>query len=136
MFIAMLRVEMVLEAGWSRLLTLASCPNTNSPPTCGQRNGAADARPVEHTNAAASPIGASIARAIGMSPGCCGVTERQDQERQDQEREDQEREDQIIVLPPAERMRGMSARSFSRPSIILPPRICEPHSPASKRWAH
>src|SRR5437879_3447387 len=131
MFIAMLRVEMVLDAGWSRLLTLASWPNTNSPPTCGQRNGAADARPVEHRKAAASPIGASIARAIGMSPGCCGVTERQDQERQDQEREDQ-----IIVLPPAERMRGMSARSFWRPSIILPPRICEPHSPASKRWAH
>src|SRR3954451_7107160 len=79
MFIAMLRVEMVLDAGWSRLLTLASWPNTNSPPTLGHLNGAADARPVEHTKAAASPIGASIARAIGMSPGCCGVTERQDQ---------------------------------------------------------
>src|SRR5882724_10144130 len=104
MFIAMLRVEMVLEAGWSRLLTLASWPNTNSPPTCGHLNGAADARPVEHTKAAASPIGASFARTIGMSPGCCRAAERQEPNQ-----------DQIIVLPPAARMREVSARSLSRP---------------------
>ena len=47
MFIATLRVEIVLEACWSRLLTLASCPKTTVPPFFGQENGAAAAVPID-----------------------------------------------------------------------------------------
>src|SRR5262245_9951701 len=104
MFIAMLRVEMVLDAGWSRLLTFASWPNTNSPPVRGQLNGAADARPVEHTKAAASPIEVNFARNIAVSPGCCGVTERQGPDYRE-----------IVVVAPAASVRRGRARSLSRP---------------------
>ena len=43
MFIEMLRVEIAPDVIWSRLLMLASWPNTKLPPTWGHLNGAADA---------------------------------------------------------------------------------------------
>ena len=43
MFMAMLRVEIVLDVIWSRLLTLASWPKVKLPPTRGHLKGSADA---------------------------------------------------------------------------------------------
>jgi hypothetical protein len=65
---AMLRVEIVLDAIWSRLLTFASWPKTKSPPTCGHLKGAADAGAAMHPNAAASPAVVRIDLAIASSP--------------------------------------------------------------------
>ena len=62
MFMAMLRVEIVLDVIWSRLLTLASWPNLNSPPTLGHLNCAAKAGRLAHDKAAARLI---LARAEG-----------------------------------------------------------------------
>ena len=42
-FMAMLRVLIVFEVIWSRLLKLASCPNTREPPTFGHLNVSAAA---------------------------------------------------------------------------------------------
>ena len=44
MFIAMLRVEIVPDVIWSRLLMLASWPKMKLPPTCGHLNGSAERR--------------------------------------------------------------------------------------------
>src|SRR5271166_1088521 len=64
MFIAMLRVEMVDEVIWSRLLMLASWPNTKSPPTCGHLNVAAAAPEATNASPASAVTALSIPRPI------------------------------------------------------------------------
>src|SRR5579859_6481145 len=55
MFIAMLRVEMVLDVIWSRVLMLASWPKTKSPPTWGHLKGSARAVPRDREAIASTP---------------------------------------------------------------------------------
>ena len=80
MFIATLRVEIVLDVIWSRLLTFASCPKTKSPPVCGHLKGSA-AHPVgASTGPAASRTAAitphKVGRRIDTSPSFAGVFPR------------------------------------------------------------
>src|SRR5690606_29237690 len=78
MFIATLRVEIVVDVIWSSELTFASCPKTKSPPTFGHLNGAAKAEVLPSASAkvieAARPYEVHPVRAIGNSPlACCGA---------------------------------------------------------------
>src|SRR5690242_5421503 len=66
-FIALLRVEIVFEAYMSRLLTLASPPNTRSPPVFGQAKGASV------TAAGATVAGAAAGVAAGCGAGAAGA---------------------------------------------------------------
>src|SRR5665213_2281329 len=64
MCIATLRVEMVDDVIWSRLLILASWPNTKSPPTFGHLNGAANAVPANNVSPVSTPRVLNIPRPI------------------------------------------------------------------------
>src|ERR1700748_412977 len=64
MFIAILRVEIVLDVIWSSVLMLASWAKTKSPPTRGHLNGSGRAAPAAQANKASNARRPNFIRSV------------------------------------------------------------------------